>query len=101
MDGHRLITSIGFNRNSLELTGVLISGLIRLVLFVVAAGLVLAAWASTKRCADRFWRRLLWLQVGDVTISPFSIFIAIGLFALAFGIFHAVLQWVIPSSCRI
>ena len=30
--GHRLITSIGFNRNSLELTGVLISGLIRLVL---------------------------------------------------------------------
>ena len=33
-------------------------------------------------------------QVGDVTISPFSIFIAIGLFALTFGIFHAVLQWV-------
>ena len=36
--GHRLITSIGFNRNSLELTGVLFAGLIRLVLFVVAAG---------------------------------------------------------------
>ena len=28
------------------------------------------------------------------TISPFSIIIAIGIFALAFGIFHAVLQWI-------
>ena len=42
--GHRLVTSIGFNRNSLELTGVLFAGLIRLVLFIVAAGLVLAPW---------------------------------------------------------
>jgi Small-conductance mechanosensitive channel len=32
-------------------------------------------------------------KVGDVTISPVSIIIAIGIFALAFAAFHAVLQW--------
>ena len=93
--GHRLITSIGFNRNSLELTGILISGLIRLVLFVVAAGLVLAPWGLQRSDVPiDFGTAFFGFQVGDVTISPFNIFIAIGLFALTFGIFHAVLQWV-------
>ncbi len=92
--GHRLIVSIGFNRNSLELTGVLIAGLIRLVLFAIAAGLVLAPWGLQRSdvpidIGDAFFG----FKVGDITISPFGIFIAIALFALAFGIFHAVLQW--------
>ncbi len=93
--GHRLVTSIGFNRNSLELTGVLFAGLIRLVLFVVAAGLVLAPWGlQSSDVPIDFGAAFFGFQVGDVTISPFNIFIAIGLFALAFGIFHAVLQWI-------
>jgi potassium-dependent mechanosensitive channel len=93
--GHRLITSIGFNRNSLELTGVLISGLIRLVLFVVAAGLVLAPWGLQRSDVPiDIGAAFFGFKVGDITVSPFSIFIAIGLFALAFGFFHAVLQWV-------
>jgi potassium efflux system protein len=93
--GHRLIASIGFNRNSLELTGVLISGLIRLVLFVVAAGLVLAPWGLQRSDVPiDIGAAFFGFKVGDITVSPFSIFIAIGLFALAFGFFHAVLQWV-------
>ncbi len=93
--GHRLITSIGFNRNSLELTGVLLAGLLRLVLFVVAAGLVLAPWGLQRSDVPiDIDAAFFGFKVGDVTISPFSIFIAIALFALAFGIFHAVLQWV-------
>jgi potassium-dependent mechanosensitive channel len=93
--GHRLITSIGFSRNSLELAGILFAGLIRLVLFAVAAGLVLAPWGLQRSDVPiDFGAAFFGFKVGDVTISPFSIFIAIGLFALAFGIFHAVLQWV-------
>jgi small-conductance mechanosensitive channel len=49
--------------------------------------------AAAERCSDRI-RLAAFFKVGDVTISPFSIFIAIGLFALVFGMFHAVLQWV-------
>jgi small-conductance mechanosensitive channel len=93
--GHRLISSIGFNRNSLELTGILLSGLIRLVLFVVAADLVAAPWGLQRSDVPiDFGAAFFGFKVGDVTISPFSIFIAIALFGLAFGIFHAVLRWV-------
>jgi small-conductance mechanosensitive channel len=93
--GHRLITSIGFNRNSLELTGVLFAGLIRLVLLVVAVGLVLAPWGLQRSDVPiDFGAAFFGFKFGDITISPFNIFIAIGLFALAFGMFHAVLQWI-------
>ncbi|MGI8567813.1 MAG: DUF3772 domain-containing protein [Methylocella sp.] len=93
--GRRLITSVGFNRHSLELAGVLLSGMIRLALFVVAAVLVLAPWGlQSSDVPIDFGAAFFGFKVGEVTISPFSIFIAIGLFALAFGIFHAVLQWV-------
>ncbi len=93
--GHRLVTSIGFTRNSLELTGVLIAGLIRLVLFALAAVLVLAPWGLQRSDVPiDFGAAFFGFQVGDVTISPFNIFIAIGLFALVFGMVHGVVQWV-------
>ena len=92
--GHRLITSIGFNGKSLELTGILMSGLIRLVLFTVAAGLVLAPWGLQRSDVPiDFGAAFFGFKIGDVTISPFNIFVALGLFALVFGIFHAVLRW--------
>ena len=65
------------------------------MLFVVAAGLVLAPWGLQRSDVPiDFGAAFFGFKVGDVTISPFSIFIAIGLFALVFGMFHAVLQWV-------
>jgi potassium-dependent mechanosensitive channel len=92
--GRRLVTSFGFHRNSLELVGVLTSGAIRLALFVVAAVLVLAPWGlQSSDVSIDFGAAFFGFKVGDVTISPFSIIIAIGLFALAFAAFHAVLQW--------
>jgi small-conductance mechanosensitive channel len=93
--GHRLITSIGFTRHSLALASVLLAGMMRLALFVVAAILVLAPWGlESSDVPIDFGTAFFGFKVGDVTISPFSILIAIGVFALAFGIFHAVLQWV-------
>jgi potassium-dependent mechanosensitive channel len=93
--GRRLITSVGFNRHSLELAGILLSGMMRLAFLVVAAVLVLAPWGlESSDVPIDFGAAFFGFKVGDVTISLFSILIAIGLFALAFGIFHAVLQWV-------
>jgi potassium-dependent mechanosensitive channel len=92
--GRRLVTSIGVHRNSLELLGVLFSGVMRLALFVVAAVLVLAPWGlQSSDVSIDFGAAFFGFKVGDVTISSFSIFIAIGIFALTFAIFHAVLQW--------
>ena len=92
--GRRLVTSFGFHRNSLELVGVLASGVIRLALFVIAAVLMLAPWGlQSSDVSIDFGAAFFGFKVGDVTISPFSIIIAIGIFALAFAAFHAVLQW--------
>jgi small-conductance mechanosensitive channel len=92
--GRRLVTSIGIHRSSLELVGVLASGVIRLALFVVAAVLVLAPWGlQSSDVSIDFGAAFFGFKVGDVTISPFSILIAIGIFTLAFAAFHAVLQW--------
>jgi potassium-dependent mechanosensitive channel len=92
--GRRLVTSFGFHRNSLELVGVLASGAIRLALFVVAAVLVLAPWGlQSSDVSIDFGAAFFGFKVGDVTISPFSIIIAIGIFTLAFAALHAVLQW--------
>ncbi|MGH6841433.1 MAG: DUF3772 domain-containing protein, partial [Methylocella sp.] len=91
--GHRLITSIGFSRHSLALASVLLAGMMRLALFIAAAILVLAPWGlESSDVSIDFGTAFFGFKVGEVTISPFSILIAIGLFALAFGIFHAVLQ---------
>ncbi len=92
--GRRLVTSIGVHRNSLELLGVLFSGVIRLALIVVAAVLVLAPWGlQSSDVSIDFGAVFFGFKVGEVTISPVSIIIAIGIFALAFAAFHAVLQW--------
>ncbi len=92
--GRRLVTSFGFHRNSLELVGVLASGAIRLALFVVAAVLVLAPWGlQSSDVSIDFGAAFFGFKVGEVTISPFSIIIAVGIFTLAFAAFHAVLQW--------
>jgi potassium efflux system protein len=92
--GRRLVTSIGVHRNSLELVGVLFSGVIRLALFVVAAVLVVAPWGlQSSDVSIDFGAAFFGFKVGDVTISPFSIIIAVGIFTLAFAAFHAVLQW--------
>ena len=92
--GRRLVTSIGVHRNSLELLGILFSGVIRLALFVVAAVLVLAPWGlQSSDVSIDFGAVFFGFKVGEVTISPVSIIIATGIFALAFAAFHAVLQW--------
>lgn len=92
--GRRLITSIGFNRNSLELIGVLLSGAIRLALYVAAAILVLAPWGLQSSDVPIDLRTAFFgFKIGDVTVSPVSLCIALGLFALTFAAFHAALQW--------
>ncbi|QBR71871.1 DUF3772 domain-containing protein [Beijerinckiaceae bacterium] len=92
--GQRLVTSIGLQRNSLELVGVLVAGIVRLALFVVATALVLAPWGLQSSDVPIDLRAAFFgFKVGDITISPVSIIIAIGIFAGAFAIFHAVLQW--------
>ncbi|MGB6174739.1 MAG: mechanosensitive ion channel domain-containing protein, partial [Methylocella sp.] len=56
--------------------------------------LVVAPWGlQSSDLSIDFGAAFFGFKVGEVTISPFSIIIAIGIFTLAFAAFHAVLQW--------
>lgn len=96
--GRRLIASFGLRRNSLELLGILLSGAIRLVLYVSAGILVLAPWGlqSTDVPFD-FAAAFSGFKIGDVTISPANIAIAIFIFGIAFATIHAVQEWLDQS----
>jgi potassium-dependent mechanosensitive channel len=91
----RLMMAIGFNRNSLELTGVLVSGIARLALFLLAFALVVAPWGlQSAEVLSDFSAAFFGFKVYGVTISLSGIFLAIGIFALTFAAFHGVVQWV-------
>jgi small-conductance mechanosensitive channel len=91
----RLMTSLGFNRKSIELTGILVSGVARLALFVVAAALVLAPWGlQSSDVLSDFSAAFFGFKVGEVTISPSSVIISTCIFALSLAAIHGVLRWV-------
>jgi potassium-dependent mechanosensitive channel len=93
--GRRLMMATGFNRNSLELAGVVVSGVARLALFLLAFALVVAPWGlQSAEVLSAFSAAFFGFKIDGVTISLSSIFLAIGIFALTFAAFHGVVQWV-------
>jgi small-conductance mechanosensitive channel len=92
--GQRLMASIGLRRDTLELIGVLASGLMRLVLFAVAAIFILAPWGvQSSDVETALSAAFLGFRIGATTISPASVVIAVGIFALTIAAIHTALQW--------
>ena len=96
--GRWLIASIGLQRTSLDLLGVLLSGAMRLALFGLAVFLLLAPWGvqSTDVPFD-FRAAFFGFKVGDVTISPSAIVIATFIFGVAYAAVHTLQQWLDSS----
>jgi len=89
-----LQANTGIRRRSLEQIGVLVSGVARLVLIVVAILLVLLPWGIESADVTSSLRALFFgFNVGDVTISLSSILIAALLFAAGFIITRVVQRW--------
>ncbi len=89
-----LVNRIGLQRNSLELLGVVLSGALRLALFIVAVATALAPW-GLKSAEVPFDLRAAFFgfKVGDVLISPVSILSALVIFGLVSAAAHALLRW--------
>jgi len=93
--GHSIVSSLGVERGSLDLLGVLLSGLVRLALFGVAAFFILAPWGFQSADVPLDFRTAFFgFKVGDVTVSPFNITVAIAIFGFAYAIAHSLLRWV-------
>jgi potassium efflux system protein len=96
--GNRIMASLGISRSSFEFFSVLASGLTRLALFALAAALLLAPWGVRSSDFSIDLRTAFFgFTIGDVTVSPASITVAVTIFALALAIAHAILRWVETS----
>jgi len=94
----RLATTLqantGIRRRSLEQIGVLASGIVRLVLIILAILLILLPWGIESADVTSSLRALFFgFNVGDVTISLSSILIAALLFAAGFTITRVIQRW--------
>jgi small-conductance mechanosensitive channel len=94
----RLATTLqantGLRRRSLEQIGILVSGVVRLALIILAILLVLLPWGIESTDVTGSLRALFFgFNVGDVTISLSSILIAALLFAAGFAVTRLIQRW--------
>jgi potassium efflux system protein len=92
--GRSLMASVGVKRESLEQIGILLSGALHVVLFVVAALLILAPWGvQSDDLASNLRAAFFGFAVGGVTISLSNVAIAVLLFGLVYAATRAVQHW--------
>ncbi|VTZ49583.1 MscS Mechanosensitive ion channel [Methylocella tundrae] len=96
--GHWLINRIGLQRDSLELVGILLSGVLRLTLLIVAVIAVLAPWGLQSTDVPFDLRSAFFgFKIGDVVISPASIVIAAVIFGLVSAAIRGLQGWLESS----
>ncbi len=92
--GRWIMASIGIKRESLEPLGILLSGALHVVLFGVAALLVLAPWGvQSDDLASSVRAAFFGFTVGGVTISLSGIAVAVLIFGLAYGATRILQHW--------
>ncbi|MFG1347483.1 DUF3772 domain-containing protein [Xanthobacter autotrophicus DSM 431] len=100
-DTHRaraLSKTLGLKPTSLELIGVVVSGLLKVLLFVVAAFLIVGSWgASTADVMDTVERASFGVRIGTATITLWSVFYAVALLLVSLVLARAFQRWISTS----
>jgi potassium efflux system protein len=92
--GRWLAAIFGLRAKSLELVGIMLAGITRLTLFIVAAFLVLAPWGLQSSDVPIDIGALFFgFTIGGITISLSSVLIAIFIFGVAYAVMRAVQEW--------
>ncbi|MFG1360367.1 DUF3772 domain-containing protein [Xanthobacter pseudotagetidis] len=88
-------TTLGLKPESLELIGVVLAGLLKLLLFVVAAFLIAGSWGtSTADVMDTVERVSFGVRIGSTTITLWSVLSAVGLLLLGLVLARGLQRWV-------
>ncbi|WP_332788001.1 DUF3772 domain-containing protein [Sphingomonas sp. GB1N7] len=94
--GRMVLAATGLRRSTIDQTGVLLSGLLRLVVALFAISLLLAPFgAGTSAVFDRLGILAQGLTVGQVTIAPMAIVRAITVLAVALMAAKTFQRWLI------
>jgi small-conductance mechanosensitive channel len=89
-----LAVNIGIEHQSLNLFGVLLSGVAHTVLFILATLLILAPWGVQSTDVPSGLRAAFFgLQVGDITLSLSGVTTALVLFIACYGATHVATRW--------
>ncbi len=95
---HALAVNIGIEHRSLNLFGVLLSGLARAVLSILAILLILAPWGVQSTDVPSGLRAAFFgLQVGDITLSLSGVATSLVLFMSCYGATHVTTRWLDTS----
>ena len=87
--------TLGLSQTNLELIGVLVSGLLKVFLFVVAAFLIAGNWGnSTADLIDSVERASFGLRIGSTTITLWSVVSAVGLLIVGLVIARGLQRWI-------
>ncbi|MFS8036015.1 DUF3772 domain-containing protein [Xanthobacter sp. AM11] len=90
-----LSKTLGLKPTSLELIGVIVSGLLKVLLFVVAAFLIAGSWGtSTADVMDTVERATFGLRIGNTTITLSSVLYAVALLLVSLVVARAFQRWV-------
>jgi small-conductance mechanosensitive channel len=90
-----LSTTLGLKPESLELMGVVLAGLLKLLLFVVAAFLIAGSWGtSTADVMDTVERVTFGVRIGSTTITLWSVLSAVGLLLVGLVLARGLQRWV-------
>ncbi len=96
--GNRLRTILGLGQNGFVLLGVVITGLLRLALYALAALLVVAPWGlQSSDVSFDVAAAFFGFKLGDLTISPAHVIVAVAIFVVLYGLARAALGWLDKS----
>lgn len=92
--GRMLLHTLGLRRSALDILGILLAAMARVVLVAVALLLALAPWRiESGDMLSTVQAAFFGFAIGDLVISPSSIAVAVILFLVALGVTHAVQRW--------
>lgn len=92
--GHHLVYTVGLQRETLQQLAVVLSGIARLTLIVLAVLIVLAPWGmQSNDLSGNIFGIFFGFEIGDVTISIAGFVVAIGSFVLVLATTRALQRW--------
>ncbi len=94
MFGRGVVTSIGLRREAMQQLAAIISGVLHIAFYAIAITLILAPWGiQSDDMLGTLQAAFFEFKVGDVTISPSNIVLAIIMFALCLGATRGLQSW--------
>lgn len=86
---------LGLRQQSLELAGILIAGLAKVILFVLAAFIIIGSWgSSTADLLETVERASFGLRIGTATITLWSVLSALLVLLIGLGIARGLQRWI-------